>query len=90
MFVLIIYFSIKIKGIGGFVGELTGQPFASNSTAGKIVFFIPNLLLELVSLLAKPVSLGLRLFGNMYAGELIFILIALIFTAGSGFVASRV
>ena len=88
VFILIIYFSIKIKGVGGFIAELTGQPFASNSTAGKIVFFIPNLLLELVSLLAKPVSLGLRLFGNMYAGELIFILIALIFTAGSGFVAS--
>jgi hypothetical protein len=47
-----------------------------------------NLVLELVSLLAKPVSLGLRLFGNLYAGELIFILIALIFTAGSGFVAA--
>jgi F-type H+-transporting ATPase subunit a len=88
VFILIIYFSIKIKGIGGFIGELTGQPFASNSMAGKIVFFIPNLLLELVSLVAKPVSLGLRLFGNLYAGELIFILIAMIFTAGSGFVAS--
>jgi F-type H+-transporting ATPase subunit a len=88
VFVLIIYFSIKVKGIGGFIAELTGQPFASNSMAGKIVFFIPNLLLELVSLVAKPVSLGLRLFGNLYAGELIFILIALIFTAGSGFVAS--
>jgi len=88
VFILIIYFSIKVKGIGGFIGELTGQPFASNSMAGKIVFFTPNLLLELVSLLAKPVSLGLRLFGNLYAGELIFILIALIFTAGSGFVAS--
>lgn len=88
VFILIIYFSIKIKGIGGFIAELTGQPFASNSMAGKIVFFIPNLLLELVSLVAKPISLGLRLFGNMYAGELIFILIALIFAAGSGFVAS--
>jgi len=88
VFILIIYFSIKVKGIGGFIGELTGQPFASNSMAGKIVFFVPNLLLELVSLVAKPVSLGLRLFGNLYAGELIFILIALIFTAGSGFVAS--
>jgi F-type H+-transporting ATPase subunit a len=88
VFILIIYFSIKIKGIGGFIGELTGQPFASNSMAGKIVFFIPNLLLELVSLVAKPVSLGLRLFGNLYAGELIFILIAMIFTAGTGFVAS--
>jgi F-type H+-transporting ATPase subunit a len=88
VFVLILYFSIKIKGVGGFIAELTGLPFASNSTAGKIAFFIPNLLLESIALLAKPVSLGLRLFGNMYAGELIFILIALIFTAGSGFVAS--
>ncbi len=88
VFILIIYFSIKVKGIGGFIRELTGQPFAANSMAGKIVFFIPNLLLELVSLVAKPVSLGLRLFGNLYAGELIFILIAMIFTAGSGFVAS--
>ncbi len=88
VFILIIFFSIKVKGVGGFIGELTGQPFASTSLAGKIVFFIPNLLLELVSLIAKPVSLGLRLFGNLYAGELIFILIAMIFTAGSGFVAS--
>ena len=88
VFILILYFSIKIKGVGGFIRELTGQPFASNSTAGKIAFFVPNLLLETIALLAKPVSLGLRLFGNLYAGELIFILIALIFTAGSGFVAA--
>ena len=47
-----------------------------------------NLLLELVSLLAKPVSLALRLFGNLYAGELIFILIALVFAAGSGVIGS--
>jgi len=88
VFALILFFSIKIKGVGGFIGELTGQPFASNSTFGKIVFFIPNLLLETVALLAKPVSLGLRLFGNMYAGELIFILIAVVFTAGSGIIAA--
>jgi F-type H+-transporting ATPase subunit a len=88
VFVLILYFSIKIKGVGGFIGELTGQPFASSSLAGKIMFFIPNLLLETVALLAKPVSLGLRLFGNLYAGELIFILIAVVFTAGSGLIAS--
>ena len=48
----------------------------------------PECILETVSLLAKPVSLGLRLFGNLYAGELIFILIAIVFTAGSGVVAS--
>jgi len=88
VFALILYYSIKIKGVGGFINELTSQPFASTSTAGRIAFFIPNLLLESVGLLAKPVSLGLRLFGNLYAGELIFILIALIFTAGSGIVAS--
>lgn len=70
VFVLIIFYSIKIKGVKGFAKELTLQPF--NHWA-----FIPiNLVLEGVTLLAKPVSLGLRLFGNMYAGELIFILIA--------------
>ncbi|HEY5774698.1 MAG TPA: F0F1 ATP synthase subunit A [Xanthomonadales bacterium] len=88
VFVLILYFSIKIKGVGGFIAELTGQPFASSSALGKAVFFLPNLLLETVALLAKPVSLGLRLFGNMYAGELIFILIAVVFTAGSGIIAA--
>ncbi len=71
VFVLIIYYSIKVKGIGGFIGELTLQPF------GK--YMIPfNLILEGVGLLAKPVSLALRLFGNLYAGELIFMLIALL------------
>ena len=68
VFILILFYSIKMKGIGGFAKELTLQPF--NHWA-----FIPvNLILEGVSLLSKPVSLGLRLFGNMYAGELIFIL----------------
>ncbi|WP_394180635.1 F0F1 ATP synthase subunit A [Marinomonas posidonica] len=71
VFILIVFYSIKVKGISGFVGELTLQPF------GK--WMIPfNLLLEGVGLLAKPVSLALRLFGNLYAGELIFILIALL------------
>jgi F-type H+-transporting ATPase subunit a len=76
VFVLIIYYSIKVKGVKGFAKELALQPF--NHPA-----FIPvNLILEGVTLLAKPVSLGLRLFGNMYAGELIFILIAMIGIAG--------
>ncbi|SHG06700.1 F0F1 ATP synthase subunit A [Vibrio gazogenes] len=70
VFVLILYYSFKIKGPIGFAKELTLQPF--NHWA-----FIPiNLILEGVTLISKPVSLGLRLFGNMYAGELIFILIA--------------
>ncbi|MFT5161528.1 MAG: F-type H+-transporting ATPase subunit a [Alteromonadaceae bacterium] len=71
VFVLIIYYSIKVKGVSGFVKELTMQPF--NHPA-----FIPvNFLLESVTLLARPLSLALRLFGNLYAGELIFILIAM-------------
>jgi F-type H+-transporting ATPase subunit a len=70
VFILILFYSIKMKGVGGFVKELTMQPF------NHPVFIPINLILEGVSLLSKPVSLGLRLFGNMYAGELIFILIA--------------
>ena len=72
VFFLIIYYSIKVKGIGGFTKELALNPF--NHWAA-----IPfNLILEGVALIAKPISLALRLFGNMYAGELIFILIALL------------
>ncbi len=75
VFGLIIYYSLKVKGVGGFLGELTLQPF------GK--FGMPaNLLLEGINLLAKPVSLALRLFGNLYAGEMIFILIALMYGGG--------
>jgi F-type H+-transporting ATPase subunit a len=77
VFVLVIYYSIKMKGLGGFVGELTLQPF------GK--FGLPaNIFLEGVNLIAKPVSLALRLFGNMYAGEMIFILIALMGASWAG------
>lgn len=82
VFILVLYYSIKIKGIGGFTGELTLQPFQSKNK-GVMALFIPiNFLLEFVSLIAKPISLALRLFGNMYAGEMIFILIALMFNAG--------
>jgi len=72
VFVLILFYSIKIKGVKGFVRELTMQPF------NHPVFIPFNLLLEVVGLIAKPISLALRLFGNLYAGELIFILIALL------------
>ena len=71
VFILVVYYSIKMKGLGGFIGELTLQPF------GKLGAPV-NLLLEGVNLIAKPISLALRLFGNMYAGEMIFILIALL------------
>lgn len=82
VFMLIIFYSIKIKGIGGFLGELTLQPFQAKSIAMKIVFLPINLFLETVNLVAKPISLSLRLFGNMYAGEMIFILIAVMYGAG--------
>jgi F-type H+-transporting ATPase subunit a len=76
VFILMLYYSIKVKGFG-FVKELTMTPF--NHWA-----FIPvNLFMEVVGLLAKPFSLGLRLFGNLYAGEMIFILIAALFSAGA-------
>ena len=83
VFFLIFFYSLKIKGIKGFTKELTLQPF-------NHVLFIPfNLLLELVGLIAKPISLSLRLFGNLYAGELIFILIALLtLNASSANIAS--
>lgn len=72
VFILIIFYSIKIKGVKGFTKELTLQPF-------NHWLAIPfNIVLEGVGLLAKPISLALRLFGNLYAGELIFILIALL------------
>ncbi len=78
VFILIIYYSIKMKGVGGFLGELTLHPFSSNNLFVKIMFMPFNLLLEGVSLIAKPISLALRLFGNLYAGELIFLLIAML------------
>ncbi len=74
VFALMIFYSIKVKGLGGFLGELAFQPF------GKIGLPI-NLILEGVALISKPVSLSLRLFGNMYAGETIFILIAIMYGA---------
>lgn len=70
VFVLMIFYSIKIKGFGGFMKELYAHPF----NTPWLYWF--NFIIEVISLLAKPMSLALRLFGNLYAGELIFILIA--------------
>ncbi len=75
VFALVLYYSFKMKGAGGFFAELAFHPFPK--------FLMPiNLLLEGVTLIAKPISLALRLFGNMYAGEMIFILIALMYSGG--------
>ncbi|MBY8020207.1 F0F1 ATP synthase subunit A [Vibrio fluvialis] len=71
VFALVICYTLKNKGIKGFIKELTTQPFSHP------LLYPVNFVLELVTLISKPISLGLRLFGNMYAGEMIFILIAL-------------
>ena len=71
--VLMIYYSLKIKGVGGFVHELLSAPF------GAKWYLAPfNLIMNFIEYIAKAVSLGMRLFGNMYAGELVFLLIALL------------
>lgn len=82
VFVLIIIYTIKFKGVGGFIGELSLHPIAP-PTKGLGLLGAPfiiafNFILESVALLAKPLSLSMRLFGNLFAGELIFILIALV------------
>ena len=76
VFLLTLFFSFKAKGAGGFVNELFTAPFGSNP-----LFWIPNFVLNVIEYISKPVSLAMRLFGNMYAGELIFILLALLGTS---------
>jgi F-type H+-transporting ATPase subunit a len=82
VFGLMLYYSLKNKGVGGFAAELTLHPFEAKNIFIKILFIPINFFLEFVSLIAKPISHSLRLFGNMYAGEMIFILIALMYNAG--------
>jgi F-type H+-transporting ATPase subunit a len=76
VFLLIQYYGIKHKGIGTFVGEMFTAPFHAPNVVGKVLLAPANLLLRVIEEAVRPVSLALRLFGNMYAGELIFILIA--------------
>ncbi|HQQ63399.1 MAG TPA: F0F1 ATP synthase subunit A [Pseudomonadales bacterium] len=86
VFFLMIFFSIQRKGVVGFIKELTFHPFHPSFHGIGLVFapllIAINLILESVALIAKPISLGLRLFGNLYAGEMIFILIAAMYGAG--------
>ena len=76
VFILIIFYSIKYKGLGGFLGELTLQPFTARNPVVKVLLIPANFLLEIVPLLARPISLSLRLYGNLFAGEMIFLLLA--------------
>lgn len=86
VFALMIGFSIAKKGVVGFIKELTFHPFHPSFKGIGLLFapllMVINFVLETIAMVAKPISLGLRLFGNMYAGEMIFILIATMFGAG--------
>ena len=86
VFILTIFYSIKAKGFGGWTMELLTAPFHAEGTLGKIALVIPNVILNLVEYLSKPVSLAMRLFGNMYGGELVFMLIAGLFISWITFV----
>ena len=78
VFFLIIFYNIKMKGLGGFIGSLTLHPFSSRNWVVQALFVPINFVMELPSFLARPVSLALRLYGNMYAGEMVFALLALL------------
>lgn len=76
VFLLTIFYSIKAKGGWGFTKELFTAPFHAEGVGAKLALALPNLGLNIVEYLSKPVSLAMRLFGNMYGGELVFMLIA--------------
>ena len=78
VFALIIFYSVKMKGLLGFISELTLHPFNARNVFLQALLVPVNFLLESVTLLARPVSLSLRLYGNLYAGEMIFLLIAVL------------
>ncbi len=77
VFALMIFYNIKIKGGLGFIKMFLFHPFPANNVIVKIVLIPVNILMTTIEEVAKPVSMGLRLFGNMFAGELIFVLIAI-------------
>jgi F-type H+-transporting ATPase subunit a len=78
VFALIIYYSIKMKGLGGFIAEFTLQPFSSKNPVVKVILIPFNFILEIIPFLARPISLSLRLYGNLFAGEMIFLLLAVL------------
>ncbi|TLY68710.1 MAG: F0F1 ATP synthase subunit A [Gammaproteobacteria bacterium] len=89
VFVLMIFYSVKMKGFIGFISELTLHPFTAKNVFVQALLVPVNFLLESVTLLARPVSLSLRLYGNLYAGEMIFLLLAaLTLSQGLGSLAS--
>ncbi len=86
VFALVLYYGVKMKGLGGFVGEFALNPFKSRNVVLQALYVPVNLIMEVPSFLARPVSLALRLYGNIYAGEMVFALLALL-TLSRGFAA---
>ena len=82
VFILIIFYNLKMKGVLGFLGELTLQPFRAKNVLVQIPLSIVNFILESVTFLARPISLSLRLYGNLYAGEMVFLLLAVLTLQG--------
>lgn len=82
VFILIIFYNLKMKGVLGFLGELTLQPFRVKNILLQIPLSLVNFILESVTFLARPLSLSLRLYGNLYAGEMVFLLLAVLSLQG--------
>jgi F-type H+-transporting ATPase subunit a len=78
VFVLTLYYSFSKKGILGYGKEFIGHPFEAHHPVARVALVIPNVLMNVVETISKPLSLSLRLFGNMFAGEILFILIAML------------
>jgi F-type H+-transporting ATPase subunit a len=77
--VLVVVFSIRAKGVGGYIHELFCTPFGANPLLWPF-----NFAFQLIELISKPLSLALRLYGNMFAGEVIFLLIGMLGAVGVG------
>jgi F-type H+-transporting ATPase subunit a len=82
VFILIIFYNLKMKGVLGFLGELTLQPFRVKNVFVQIPLSLVNFILESVTFFARPLSLSLRLYGNLYAGEMVFLLLAVLSLQG--------
>ena len=76
VFILIVFYNLKMKGPLGFIGELTLNPFRAKNLLVQALLVPVNFILESVTFLARPISLSLRLYGNLYAGEMVFLLLA--------------
>lgn len=83
VFLLTLYYSFTKKGVLGYGKEFVSHPFEAKHPAVKGILVIPNVLMNTVETISKPLSLSLRLFGNLFAGEILFILIAMLPAWGS-------